>query len=66
MATGAGILELGKKSSDADDRFPLAGKGYGLREPAWLPCDLVALNLPVGIADRLRLAGEQLLGPRRS
>ena len=53
---------VGKKSSDADDRFPLAGNGYRLGEQR-ISARILGVEFAFFVADRLGLAGEQHFGP---
>ena len=53
---------VGKKSSDADDRFPLAGNGYRLGEER-IFTRILRVEFSLFVADRLSLAGKQRFGP---
>ena len=53
---------VGKKSSDADDRFPLAGNGCRLGEQR-IVARILRVEFAFLVADRLGLAGEQHFGP---
>ena len=52
---------VGKKSSDADDRFPLAGNGYCLGKQR-ISARILGVEFAIFVADRLGLAGQQHLG----
>ena len=53
---------VGKKSSDADDRFPLAGNGYRLGEQR-IVARIPRVEFAFLVADRLSLAGNEHFGP---
>ena len=53
---------VGKKSSDANDRFLLAGNGYCLGEQR-IFVRILRAEFTLFVTDRLRLAGEQHFGP---
>jgi len=58
-------FRVGKEPSDANDRFPLAGNGDGLREQHMVAC-VLREEFTFLVADRFSRPGEQNTGPCRS